>query len=207
VRGTRGGPLRRHAPLWAAALLATSAAKEDPGRWVIPPGREAQIAEMLGGGAAALPGPCRLSRASVEKAWVTAWFDCGAVVRLQHRDAAGAAVRKTRELGVVVVEGRPSEAFLDALLDRIRTAEAKWRWVRAGDTSPRAPRPAPRGSPRLQGGGAGQGGGSAPAPSDPSTFAAWVLVVAGVASGGIAVAWLVRRRQRGGREGGGKWIC
>jgi hypothetical protein len=121
--------LRRHgrglACLGLALLTAPPrAATAAEGGAPIPPGRERQLAEMLGAGET-LPGGCRFD-GGTNAAIVTAQYACGdrrLVVQLRDPDDAPVDAPHTAHFAVVVQRGAAPPGFLDALAARIHARE------------------------------------------------------------------------------------
>jgi len=128
---------------WSVLICAISSvhagvtlAETTAPRYAIAPGQEELLAEMLGRGAE-LPGGCRMTSGSVERDRARASYDCAggtAEVVLGQPQAAPAGALPTDKFGVSVRSGSPPAGFVDALTDRIRSAEAGFRWSRLGET-------------------------------------------------------------------------
>lgn len=98
---------------------------------LIPPGREVAVGRMLGHGDA-LPGSCRLTEGRIDRTLARATYACGDVpvtLELVHRSKARDAALRTRDFGILVVEGAPPAGFLDAIAARVRDEERRFEWL------------------------------------------------------------------------------
>ncbi|MBI5477763.1 MAG: hypothetical protein HY906_02840 [Deltaproteobacteria bacterium] len=126
----------------AAVLQATVARAQS---YVIPPGQEALLAEMLGR-EAALPDGCRWARASIDLSVATSHYLCGSPARavsliLRHQQAPVAAGVATRHFVIGRGEGSPPDALLAAVAERVRANEGRWRWAKVTEPPPVRLRP------------------------------------------------------------------
>jgi hypothetical protein len=136
--------LAGRAAVIAVALVLELVACRDAlaARWLIEPGQETVLAAMLGG-SATLPGECRLESASVDKSVVVAQYACAdgrPRVELHHPSQAPPAAARTERFAVVLPPQRgASQAFVDALVGRIRAREGEFRWTPEGRTMGHSP--------------------------------------------------------------------
>ncbi|MCB9787726.1 MAG: hypothetical protein H6744_13670 [Deltaproteobacteria bacterium] len=131
-------------------MCAPGVARADSA-WVIAPGQEKLLGEMLGTGVE-LPGGCRFAGASVERDHVTGRYECAGgralAVELRHpSEAQGRGVR-TAQFSVLAPTGELPPDFSQALRQRIRAHEARWRWS-SPNRAPVAANPAGPGDDRL----------------------------------------------------------
>jgi tetratricopeptide (TPR) repeat protein len=122
-----------------AALYASSAPAQQQPTFVkvIPPGKEALIADMLGEGAT-LPDGCAFDGAALDRTVVVATYKCrdekgarSVKVELHHpSDAAAGATATTAQFAIVPGTGA-SAALVAAIKARIVEREASFRWVSA----------------------------------------------------------------------------
>ena len=99
--------------------------------FVIPPGQEELLADMLGRGAT-LPGQCQLSAGDINGAIVVGTYTCPAgqvVFELRHPSKAPADASHTDKFAVVVKSGAPPAGLADALLTSIKSHEAQFKWL------------------------------------------------------------------------------
>jgi len=111
----------------ASAVRAARAADR-----VIPPGQEALVETMLGGGAEELPGGCRLQDAAIEPQRIVARYACatGTVgIDLVDAEDAAAGARRTARFALRP-RGDPPAGFLEALEARLRASEGPFLWHR-----------------------------------------------------------------------------
>lgn len=111
---------------------------------VIPPGREATILAMLGGGAAGLPSGCTLAEARVLRDHVVGTYGCGEArqgVALRHRDDPGGGPVRTERFAVGPAPGvtAPSAALLAAVERGVRGEEVRWAWEAPADEGGTSP--------------------------------------------------------------------
>jgi hypothetical protein len=136
-------PTIRVALLFAAACAVFSEAVSAQA-YAIPPGREEQLLDLLGGGDALADG-CHLENAQVERVAVHASYRCdGGIVErldLRHPSQASEAIRTERFELVASAPGSASQALLSGVAARIRTREATWQWIVVSTPTGR-PRPA-----------------------------------------------------------------
>ncbi len=125
------------------ALLLSSPAYAETFQFVVPPGQERLLGAMVGVGDVAFPGPCRLVTATTVKSVVRLAYTCGAGAApaelqlvLHPPDYSGPALGKTDKFVLARVARPPPDAaalpdgFVDALLARVRSAEARWHWMK-----------------------------------------------------------------------------
>lgn len=163
----------RSATLIAGLFSASIARGGEP---VIPPGQEALILDMLGGGAP-IAG-CKLLGAEVQKTTIAARFACeGApreiAIELRHAGGGAAATATTARFAIAARE-RPELAA--AIAERVRSREARFLW---DALEPDAPDPA---RPR-------------PDMDRPRRAAVWIALLALP----LSLAWLRDRRRRARR--------
>ena len=99
---------------------------------VIPPGREALLADLLGKGGPDLPGPCQFVSASIESDRVVASYTCGPVrdavsVVLLHPSAAGPGAVRAGAFSLSAPGAPPS--LVEALAGRLAQREREWTWA------------------------------------------------------------------------------
>jgi hypothetical protein len=121
---------------WAVAaavtlLVSTLAGAE--ARYVIAPGHEDLVADLLGRGEQIGPA-CRLVEVQMAKATIQGAYACdglssSAVVILRHPSAAGPPAAFTTLHFSVAPLGTVPEALLSALRARIVAREAPWQWA------------------------------------------------------------------------------
>jgi len=108
------------------------------GEVVIPPGQEAVVGAMLGGGA--LPGGCRFLGASLDRDRVVARYGCGGAppieIQLRHPGdrAAPATAPRTRSFVLVAPPGAPAD-LVEAVRRGIEAHEGGWRWSEPARTA------------------------------------------------------------------------
>jgi hypothetical protein len=99
--------------------------------FVVPPGQENLLADMLGRGAA-LPGECQLSNGDINGPVVAGTYTCATgqvIFELRHPDQAPADVPRTDKFAVVLKSGTPPAGLSDALLASIKSHEAQFKWL------------------------------------------------------------------------------
>jgi hypothetical protein len=123
--------------LLALALLAESG-------WVIPPGREAVLVQMLD--VKGLPNGCSLAGADPNKNVVKVLYTCDPAgktsvnLELVHPEAAPPDAAARTERFAVVTKSAVPAGMVDAVAAQIRANETKFEWVRAQDRPPEPPR-------------------------------------------------------------------
>jgi hypothetical protein len=141
--------VRKVVPVLAALALLGVARAEPPDRpeadatrlnerYVIEPGAEALLGEMLGN-EQTLPGGCTFRNGQIQRTSVLATYTCGGaetVLELTHPDVAPGAAVRTQRFAVTVKSGTPPAGFVDAVADRIRAREATFQWKSVGGTAP-----------------------------------------------------------------------
>ena len=125
------------APLSPHAVLADEAG-EDAGipptpaePFVVPPGQENLLAEMLGKGTA-LPGQCQLSNGDINGPVVTGTYTCSTgevVFELRHPARASADAPRTDKFAIVLKSGTPPAGLSDALAASIKSHEGQFKWL------------------------------------------------------------------------------
>jgi hypothetical protein len=102
--------------------------------YVIPPGRELIVQEMLGA-RASLPDGCSMTSASIERTFVRALYTCdvssNASIELHHPTASTGAVRTTRQFAIVAHEA--PDALVDVVAALVAQHETDWSWVEVRD--------------------------------------------------------------------------
>lgn len=98
--------------------------------FVIPPGQEACVKQMLSGNAP-LPGGYFWTGASIEPTFIRARFESKReeplVLRLDHASSV-VEPRTTTAKFVLSIEGKPNDEFLQAIAERIRATESDFIW-------------------------------------------------------------------------------
>ena len=105
-----------------------------PEEYVIQPGAEPLLSDMLGSGET-LPGACKFSDGSIERTSVLATYTCGAgsvVLQLSHPAVAPAGGVRTQRFAVTVKDGTPPAGLVEALAERIRARESAFEWTDLG---------------------------------------------------------------------------
>jgi hypothetical protein len=105
--------------------------------FVIPPGEESLLAELLGRGAEPAVG-CTFINGAVESALVHARYACAGgeiVVDLRHPDTAPADAVRTAKFALAVSSGTAPAGFIEALVARIRAHEGQFEWKEVGQPS------------------------------------------------------------------------
>jgi len=105
--------------------------------FVIPPGEESLLAQILGRGAEPAVG-CTFTNGAAESALVHATYACAGgevVVDLRHPDTAPADAVRTAKFALVVSRGTAPAGFMDALVARIRAHEGQFEWKEVGGPS------------------------------------------------------------------------
>jgi hypothetical protein len=156
---TRPGHLWRRAALVAIAcvglwhlLAITSAETCHAKQWVIPPGQEDLLADMLGRNAQ-LPGGCQFTGGEASGPIVTGTYTCAGAnvaIELHHPDDAPSDAPRTERFAVVVGNGAPPPALVDAVVSLIRAKEASFQWL---ETKSQPESASPDRSARLVAGG------------------------------------------------------
>ena len=116
-----------------AGPVAAEASRQTE-EYVIRPGAEPLMAEMLGSGQP-LPGECTFSDGRVERTSVLATYTCGAasvVLQLLHPSAAPGGGVHTQRFVITVKDGTPPAGLVDALAERIRARESAFEWTDLG---------------------------------------------------------------------------
>jgi hypothetical protein len=126
------------AAMAVAGIASAQPASEEPAgqpeEYVIRPGVEPLVSEMLGSGQT-LPGQCTFSDGRIERTAVVATYTCGAasvVVQLIHPSAAPSGGVRTQRFVIAVKSGAPPTGLVEALADRIRAREAEFEWTDLG---------------------------------------------------------------------------
>lgn len=122
------------------APVPVDAAREGE-RYVIAPGAEAVLSEMLGHGQD-LPGGCTFTNGQIDRTFVVATYTCGAEqVRLQflHPEAAPPGSLRTQAFAIAV-SGTPPSELVEAIAGRVRAREAEFAWTYVGGPDTRASR-------------------------------------------------------------------
>ncbi len=125
-----------------AACAQTDAAAANP-EWVIPPGQEELLADMLGRGAT-LPDDCKLAGAEVDYTIIKTTYKCAQgdiTFELRHPSAAPPGATQTARFAITLQNGTPSDSFKEALAARIRSREADFQWKRIEPPVHRSERP------------------------------------------------------------------
>ena len=107
------------------------------GEYVIVPGAEALLSDVLGKGQP-LPGGCALTNGQIERTSVVATYTCSGaevVLQLLHPAMARQSGVATQRFAVTVKSGEPPAGLVDNVAERIRTRESEFEWTR------RDPRP------------------------------------------------------------------
>jgi hypothetical protein len=107
-------------------------------RYVIPPGAEPLLSEMLGRGQT-LPGGCTFSDGQIQRTSVLVTYTCGServALQLLHPEGAARGGIRTQRFAVTVKSGAPPAELVDAVADRIRAREAAFEWTEVNE--PRA---------------------------------------------------------------------
>jgi hypothetical protein len=113
-------------------------------RYVIQPGAEPLLAEMLGRGQT-LPGGCAFSHGTIERTSVLATYTCAdghVVLQLLHPAIAPSGGVRTQRLAIIVKSGAPPAELVEAVADRVRAREAAFEWTNVGSRGA-PPRPGP----------------------------------------------------------------
>ena len=152
-----------------AAVAQTEAVKnsEVGPEWVIPPGQEELLAEMLGRGAT-LPGDCKFAGAEANRTVITTTYTCAqeeVAFELRHPSAAPPGATQTGRFAIALHHGTPQKDLTEALVALIRSREGGFQWKRIGPLS----RPSARGT---------------------------VLVTAAALLGAAVLGWTLLRRRR-----------
>ncbi len=132
--------MRPSSALAVAAALAQEAPPEPhstpgdeitaDGAAVIVPGKEALLAEMLGGGET-LAGECKFMGGKIERALVRGTYKCAAgevVLELRHPSRATAPAATTSAFAITVLSGTPPPALVSEVAARIRARESDFAW-------------------------------------------------------------------------------
>ncbi|MCU1282583.1 MAG: hypothetical protein JWM53_6129, partial [bacterium] len=134
-------PLAGKAMLLALAAAAASTAAAAP---VLPPGREALVAELLGG-SDSLPGGCKLDEATIRPTRIEASYRCVhgmATLELRHPSQDAAAIARTQQFDIVAGAGADT-ALVEAVAARLRAHEGQAIWSAAGSPNDAGSRPPP----------------------------------------------------------------
>jgi hypothetical protein len=102
--------------------------------FVIPPGEEPLLADILGSGKEPAVG-CKFTDGKVESALIHATYACPGgeiVVDLRHPETAPADAVRTAKFALVVSRGTAPAGFVDALMARIRAHEGQFEWKEVG---------------------------------------------------------------------------
>ena len=109
-------------------------------QWVIPPGREGILIQMLD--VKGLPESCSLAGADPNKSIVEVMYLCGAggatkvKLELHHPDAAPKdAAARTAKFAMVLGTTAPP-GLLDAVAQSVRAHEGSFEWMRTADSPP-----------------------------------------------------------------------
>jgi hypothetical protein len=138
-------------------------------RYVIEPGAEPLIGDMLGVGQT-LPGGCTFSDGKIEPSSVVATYTCGdgeVVLQLVHPASAPSGNVGTQRFAITVTSGAPPAGLVEAVAARIRTRETAFQWTEVSGT-----------------------------PGGPAQRTRWPRVLAGGAVAAILAFWAWRRRAR-----------
>jgi hypothetical protein len=103
-------------------------------RYVIAPGTETLLGEMLGKGEA-LPGGCKLTDGKIERTAVLGTYTCGdaeVVLQMLHPEQAPPGGVRTERFAVGAKSGTPPAGLVEAIADRIRAREATFNWTDVG---------------------------------------------------------------------------
>lgn len=114
------------------APVPVDAAREGE-RYVIAPGAEALLSEMLGQGQD-LPGGCTFTNGQIERSFVVATYTCGTEqvgLRFLHPEAAPPGSVRTKAFAIAV-NGTPPDELVAAVADRVRAREAEFAWTYVG---------------------------------------------------------------------------
>jgi hypothetical protein len=127
-----GAPRGDYGVAYRCQDLAGERPEPYPDQPIIPSGREAMVAEMLGTGEA-VADRCQFTDGQIEPTMIRAVYRCGAddvVVALRHPSKTTADAIRTDRFAISVVSGSPPGALLPSLAARIRAREARfeWRW-------------------------------------------------------------------------------
>jgi hypothetical protein len=99
--------------------------------FVVPPGQEDLLAQMLGDGAT-LPGQCKFTDGQVTGPVVRSTYACAdgeVVIELHHPDDAPATEPHTAQFAVIVHSGSPPAGLVDAIVSLIRAHESSFHWL------------------------------------------------------------------------------
>lgn len=113
---------------------APAPAESAPFQYVIPPGQEELLADMLGRGQT-LPGGCTFTNGQIEKTAVVGTYTCSGgevVAELQHPSLAPADAPHTATFALVVRKGALPADLSAALLERIGAREGGFQWKEVG---------------------------------------------------------------------------
>ncbi len=102
-------------------------------RYVIAPGAEVLLSEMLGRGQA-LPGGCTFTNGRIERSLVDATYTCGTEqvgLQLLHPEAAPPGSVRTKTFAIAV-SGTPPGEIVEAITERVRAREAEFEWTFVG---------------------------------------------------------------------------
>ncbi len=124
------------------ARAQTDVAAANP-EWVIPPGQEELLADMLGRGAT-LPDDCKFAGADVDHVTIKTTYTCAhgdVAFQLHHPSAAPPGAIQTARFAITLQSGTPSESLKEALVARIRSREAGFQWKRIEPPVQRSKRP------------------------------------------------------------------
>lgn len=117
-------------PLIAQEGSAPPEVSEPTAAFVIPPGQDQLLSDMLGMGQA-LPAGCKFTDGKVERSMVIATYECqGAtvVVDLRHPSEAPAGAVSTKRFAVSVRSGSAPAGLVDAIVERVRAREGEFEW-------------------------------------------------------------------------------
>jgi len=126
--------------LLGMALLAQTSS------WVIPPGREGVLVQMLD--VKGLPTGCSLAGADPVKDKVQVLYTCdpggktSVKLELVHPDVAPKDAAAKTERFALVLETPAPPGLVDAVVAQIKQNESRFEWVRVSDTSSGGPPPA-----------------------------------------------------------------
>lgn len=129
------GSTLRARVLCVALLLAARANGETTEAspvFVVPPGQEELISEMVGRGVV-FPGGCRLVDGQVDYVFVRARYECAdgdLVVELHRPGEDLAEIARTGRFSVVIRSGEPPAGFVEALAARVESREDEFAWKR-----------------------------------------------------------------------------
>lgn len=117
----------------AIAITLGAPARADPLEgYVIPPGQEPLVLEMLGA-KEALPGGCSLRSASIDRSIITARYACDGGVEqaleLRHASQPEGALATTASFAIAGKAGAQSQDLINAIAPRVRAREGRFYWL------------------------------------------------------------------------------